>query len=1262
MFIMEQEEYKREGIEWTFIDFGLDLQPTIDLLEKPVGVLALIDEECWFPKASDKTLIEKLIQQHSNHPKFKKPEALRKNNISFTLRHYAGDVDYSCDQWLMKNMDPLNENVVQLLQESNDTFIKNIWKDAEIIGMSNMASAESQFGARTRKGMFRTVGGLYKEQLSKLMSTLNNTNPNFVRCIIPNHEKKAGKIDAHLVLDQLRCNGVLEGIRICRQGFPNRILFQEFRQRYELLTPNVIPRGFMDGKEACRRMLQSLELDTNLFRIGQSKIFFRAGVLAHLEEERDLRLTDLIIQFQAYCRGCLARRQLNKRQQQLNALKVIQRNCAAYLKLRNWQWWRLFTKVKPILQATKHEEVLQNMETKYKDASRMLENAERDVVTMRDQVAQLVEEKNILSEKLRQEAETAQEADEERLRLQERKKELEDMLTDMGARCEEEVQRIEEISKEKNKLQNVLKDLEDQLEDEEQMRQKIQMEKMQMETKMKKFEETSAMLEDSLQRTSKEKKVLEERVNDLTQSLGEEEEKGKGLSRLKAKYENTIKDLEERLRKEQELRVNLEKAKRRLEQELVEVKDQLNEKMEQLTELQTQLSKRENELQSALTHIEEEVTGRTSMQRQIRDLEAQITEAQEDLKEEREKRKRVDLQRKELENDFEKMKNELEETQDHNQAVHDMQRKRDDELKKSIQVLEEEKKSSERTICSLKQKNLQQVEQLNEQLDQIRKQKASSEKSRQTLEIENNDLMSENKLLQNARAEADRKRKIAESTSADCQLRLKEAESERIDAQDKIMKLYNEVEGYSQQLTAAESSLTQAKKQVEFYEGQLRDNQTNLEDETRGKLAFQNQLRTMERECDNLNDQIAELEDIKGKYETKLNEKERKEADLKRQLEAETVSSKTAEEAKTKLSRDLIEMEDRISAIQLDLDKALKSRNKYQTELEDALNEISQSRNQLANMDRKARKFDQGIAEERAIREKIVTERDQIASECRDKETKILTLQREVEDITVRMNELDRLNKRQKVELDEIISSKDAKGQNAAELERNNRLLSDKIQELEQLLIEREDEVLLAEDAKSRIEVMYNALKQQMERDRAAKEESEEDARRALLRQLRDLENHLDEERKQKNSILAEKKKLEFQLNSKDEALENAMRGRDETNKALKRASATAQQYQKDAQEAFQQRDEFVNKLRQLERRVKQLEGELQQNNDICQNMERLKKAAEAERDEALSDLSTSESFKNTLLDEKKKLEGRLNELEEELDEEQGNSEILEEK
>lgn len=398
MFILEQEEYQREGIEWKFIDFGLDLQPTIDLIDKPMGIMALLDEECWFPKATDKSFVDKLAGAHCVHPKFMKTDF--RGVADFAIVHYAGKVDYSAEKWLMKNMDPLNENVVSLLQTSQDPFVCHIWKDAEIVGMAQQALSDTQFGSRTRKGMFRTVSQLYKEQLTKLMATLRNTNPNFVRCIIPNHEKRAGKIEASLVLDQLRCNGVLEGIRICRQGFPNRIPFQEFRQRYELLTPNVIAKGFMDGKKACEQMIKALDLDQNLYRVGQSKIFFRAGVLAHLEEERDYKITDLIVNFQAFCRGFLARRNYQKRLQQLNAIRIIQRNCAAYLKLRNWQWWRLYIKVKPLLEVTKQEEKLTQKEDELRQIKDKLDSQLKRCQEYEVKFQQANEEKIQLSEQL----------------------------------------------------------------------------------------------------------------------------------------------------------------------------------------------------------------------------------------------------------------------------------------------------------------------------------------------------------------------------------------------------------------------------------------------------------------------------------------------------------------------------------------------------------------------------------------------------------------------------------------------------------------------------------------------------------------------------------------------------------------------------------------------------------------------------------------------------------------------------------------------
>ncbi|KAJ2138800.1 class II myosin, partial [Coemansia sp. RSA 637] len=311
MFVLEQEEYTREGIEWNFIDFGMDLQPTIDLIDrtKPIGVMSCLDEECVMPKATDKTFTEKLHGLWAN--KSDKYEAPR-FAMGFTIKHYASQVEYSTEGWLEKNKDPLNENVTRLLGNSSEPFIAQLYSDyadgqsGTPGGGNDVSSSGTRVPTTLKRGAFRTVGQRHKDQLNLLMAQLNSTQPHFVRCILPNSEKRAGKIDTPLVLDQLRCNGVLEGIRITRQGFPNRIPFLEFRQRYEILAPNTIPRQvFVDSKQAASKLLEAFKMDKAKYRLGHTKVFFRAGVLGELEEIRDVELSKIIVQFQAMARGAL---------------------------------------------------------------------------------------------------------------------------------------------------------------------------------------------------------------------------------------------------------------------------------------------------------------------------------------------------------------------------------------------------------------------------------------------------------------------------------------------------------------------------------------------------------------------------------------------------------------------------------------------------------------------------------------------------------------------------------------------------------------------------------------------------------------------------------------------------------------------------------------------------------------------------------------------------------------------------------------------
>ncbi|XP_026113063.1 myosin-10 isoform X1 [Carassius auratus] len=1265
MFVLEQEEYQREGIEWSFIDFGLDLQPCIDLIERPAnppGVLALLDEECWFPKATDKTFVDKLVQEQGTHAKFQKPRQL-KDKADFSIIHYAGRVDYKADEWLMKNMDPLNDNVATLLHQSTDKFVGELWKDVDrIVGLDQVAGMnETAFGAtyKTKKGMFRTVGQLYKESLTKLMATLRNTNPNFVRCIIPNHEKRAGKLEPHLVLDQLRCNGVLEGIRICRQGFPNRIVFQEFRQRYEILTPNAIPKGFMDGKQACERMIRALELDPNLYRIGQSKIFFRTGVLAHLEEERDLKITDIIIYFQSVCRGYLARKAFAKKQQQLSALKVLQRNCAAYLKLRHWQWWRLFTKVKPLLQVTRQEEEMQAKDEELIKVKERQVKVENELVEMERKHQQLLEEKNILAEQLQAETELFAEAEEMRARLVAKKQELEEILHDLESRVEEEEERNQSLQNEKKKMQSHIQDLEEQLDEEEAARQKLQLEKVTAEAKIKKMEEDILLLEDQNSKFLKEKKLLEDRVSEMTSQLAEEEEKAKNLGKVKNKQEMMMVDLEERLKKEEKTRQELEKSKRKLDAETTDLQDQIAELQAQIEELKIQLAKKEEELQAVLARGDEEVAQKNNALKQVRELQAQLAELQEDLESEKAARNKAEKLKRDLSEELEALKTELEDTLDTTAAQQELRTKREQEVAELKKAIDDEMKNHESQVQEMRQRHGTALEEISEQLEQAKRVKSNLEKNKQTLESDNKELTSEVKSLQQAKSESEHKRKKLEAQLQEFMARFSEGEKVKGELSDRSHKLQAELDNVSALLEDAEKKGIKLAKDTSSLESQLQDTQELLQEETRQKLNLSSRIRQLEEEKNSLLEQQEEEEEARRNLEKQLATLQSQLVETKKKLEDDVGALEGLEEVKRKLQKDMEGTSQKLEEKAIAYDKLEKTKNRLQQELDDLMVDLDHQRQIVSNLEKKQKKFDQMLAEEKTISARYAEERDRAEAEAREKDTKALAMARALDEALEAKEEFERLNKQLRAEMEDLMSSKDDVGKNVHELEKSKRTLEQQVEEMRTQLEELEDELQATEDAKLRLEVNMQAMKAQFDRDLQARDEQNEEKKRALVKQVREMEAELEDERKQRALAVAAKKKLEMDLKDVEAQIEAANKARDEAIKQLRKLQAQMKDYQRELEEARSSRDEIFAQSKENEKKLKSLEAEILQLQEDLASSERARRHAEQERDELADEISNSASGKAALLDEKRRLEARIAQLEEELEEEQSNMELL---
>ncbi|CAK6973510.1 myosin-10-like isoform X5 [Scomber scombrus] len=1272
MFILEQEEYQREGIEWNFIDFGLDLQPCIDLIERPAhppGVLALLDEECWFPRATDRSFVDKLSGEQGTHPKFFKSKQPR-GEADFSIIHYAGKVDYKADDWLIKNMDPLNDNVASLLHQSSDHFVSELWKEVDrIVGLDQVSSGDNSgsipFGAaglKTKKGMFRTVGQLYKESLAKLMATLRNTNPNFLRCIIPNHEKRAGKLSPNLVLDQLRCNGVLEGIRICRQGFPNRIPFQEFRQRYEILTPNAIPRTFMDGKQASELMISALELDHNLFRVGQSKVFFRAGVLAHLEEERDLKITDTIIRFQSASRGYLARKAFLKKQQQLSAMRVMQRNCAAYLKLRNWQWWRLFTKVKPLLQVTRQDEEIQVREAELQKANDKLIRVEQDFCELDKKHVQLLEEKAVLADQLQAEAELFAEAEEMRARLANRKQELEEVLGELESRLEDEEERGAQLTNEKKRMQQNIQDLEEQLEEEESARQRLLLEKVSLETKVKSLETDLLSAVEQRDRFNKEKKQLEDRLSEVTDQLTEEEEKTKSLNKLKNKQEAVIADLDERLKREEQGRLEQEKWRRRMENEAVEAQEQLSDLGMLSAELRGSLSQKEKEITTMQGRLEEEGARRAEAQRALREAMSQVSELKEEVDNERGMRERAEKQRRDLGEELEALRTELEDTLDTTAAQQELRSRREAELNELQRCVEEETRRHEVQLSELRVKHSAAIDNLQEQLDNSKRARQSLEKAKAVLEEERHNLTSELKSLQTSRTETERGRKRAEGQLQELGARLAQADREREEREERVHKLQCEIESVSGNLSSADTKSLRLTKEVSSLESQLHDAQELLQEETRQKLALGSRVRALEEERNGLMERVEEEEERSKELTRQIQTHTQQLAELRKQSEEVNIAVEAGEEARRKLQRELDGAIQRERQREEEKERVERQRERLREEIEDMTLALQRERQNCTALEKRQKKFDQCLAEEKAVSARLADERDRAEADSREKETRYLALSRALQEAQDQREELERANKQLRLEMEQLVNQQDDVGKNVHELERTRRALETEAQNLRVQTQELEEELTEAENSRLRLEVNMQALKAQFERELSTSEEKGEEKRRALSKQVRELEIQLEEERSQRSQAVSSKKQLEAELQEAEAQVETSSRGKEEAVKQLRRLQGQMKEILRELDETKLARDEVITQSKDSEKKIQILEAEVLQFTEELSVSERQRRQAQQERDEMADEMVNSSSGKTVLLEEKRRLESRVSQLEEELEEEQSNAELLAER
>ncbi|CAM4556538.1 myosin-1B [Lepidochelys kempii] len=1250
MFVLEQEEYKKEGIEWEFIDFGMDLAACIELIEKPMGIFSILEEECMFPKATDISFKNKLYDQHlgkSNN--FQKPKPVKgKAEAHFALVHYAGTVDYNINGWLEKNKDPLNETVIGLYQKSSMKTLALLFAT-----YGGDAEGGGKKGGKKKGSSFQTVSALFRENLNKLMSNLRSTHPHFVRCIIPNETKTPGAMEHELVLHQLRCNGVLEGIRICRKGFPSRVIYADFKQRYRVLNASAVPEGqFMDSKKASEKLLGSIDVDHTQYKFGHTKVFFKAGLLGLLEEMRDDKLAQLITRTQAMCRGFLMRVEFKKMMERRESIFCIQYNVRSFMNVKHWPWMKLYFKIKPLLRSAEAEKEMANMKEEFEKTKEELAKSEAKRKELEEKMVTLLQEKNDLQLQVQSESDGLADAEERCDQLIKTKIQLEAKIKEVTERAEDEEEMNAELTAKKRKLEDECSELKKDIDDLELTLAKVEKEKHATENKVKNLTEEMAVLDETIAKLTKEKKALQEAHQQTLDDLQAEEDKVNTLSKAKTKLEQQVDDLEGSLEQEKKIRMDLERAKRKLEGDLKLAQESTMDLENDKQQLEEKLKKKDFEISQLQSKIEDEQVLGIQLQKKIKELQARIEELEEEIEAERASRAKAEKQRADLSRELEEISERLEEAGGATAVQIEMNKKREAEFQKMRRDLEEATLQHEATAAALRKKHADSTAELGEQIDNLQRVKQKLEKEKSELKMEIDDLASNMETVSKAKSNLEKMCRTLEDQLSE--VKTKEEEHQRTinDLSAQRARLQTESGEFARQVEEKDTLISQLSRGKQAFTQQIEELKRHLEEEIKAKNALAHALQSARHDCDLLREQYEEEQEAKGELQRALSKANSEVAQWRTKYETDAIQrTEELEEAKKKLAQRLQDAEEHVEAVNSKCASLEKTKQRLQNEVEDLMIDVERSNAACAALDKKQKNFDKVLAEWKQKYEEMQAELEASQKESRSLSTELFKMKNAYEETLDQLETLKRENKNLQQEISDLTEQIAEGGKTIHELEKVKKQTEQEKSEIQSALEEAEASLEHEEGKILRIQLELNQVKSEIDRKIAEKDEEIEQLKRNHVRVVESMQSTLDAEIRSRNEALRLKKKMEGDLNEMEIQLSHASRLAAEAQKNLRNTQGVLKDTQIHLDDALRSQEDLKEQVAMVERRANLMLAEIEELRAALEQTERARKVAEQELLDASERVQLLHTQNTSLINTKKKLETDISQIQSEMEE-----------
>merc|ERR1712127_372 len=1229
------------------VDFGMDLQKCIDMFEKPMGLLAVFEEESLFPKATDNTFCEKL---HSNllgkWPNFAKPNPRPDPDAHFAVLHYAATVSYNLTSWLEKNKDPLNDTIVEMIKNGSNTLMIQCFADHP----GQPLEAPKDDGGRKKKGGGKTVSSYFKGQLDDLMTTLYKTEPHFIRCVVPNTHKQPGGVEPGLVMHQYQCNGVLAGIAICRKGFPNKTLYPEFKSRYNILAAKMVAKAKND-KAAAGAVMDAIKLDKEKFRLGHTKVFFRAGILGFMEEVREDKIGEVLSWLQAGARGKASRMQFKKLQDQKLALYCCQRTIRNYYIGKTWQWWAIWLAIKPNLKCTQFGKYKAEYEGKIALAEANIDKAISECNAVIAEHDKIMNEKNELDLALNSGGNAVQDIIDKTNRLEAAKNDLQKQVDQTKLRIKGEEETIAGIQQSGNKVTSDADRLREEIKNLESTIEKCEEDKMTKDSQIRTLRDEIAHQEDLISKLGKDKKSTGEGRQKTEEDIQAMEDRCNHLNKVKGKLEQSLDECEDTLEREKKTKGDVEKQKRKVEGDLKLTQEAVSDLERVNSELAQTVQRKDKEVSSIAAKIEDEGTLGSKYSKQVKELVARVDELDEELSVERNNRAKAEKNRSLLSRDLEDLGTRLAEVGSNTSTQIELNKKREGELVKLKADLDEANIAHEGTLAALRQKHNNSMAELGNQIDGINKNKAKSEKDKAGME---RDLQEARAGLEEAmrdRANMEKNCRMAQGLIVESNQKQDELARALNDADSTKKKLQVEAQDLSRQIDETENAIGALQKNKISLSTQLEDTKKLADGESRDRATLLTKFKSLSSEAENLRMKIDEESEKKNDVLKALSKAQSEIQLWKSKYETEALGRiDELEGGKAKLGARVSEAEELIESLNAKIGSAEKSKSRMDAELEELAMEYERTHAAACITEKRGKNFDKVVGEWKAKADDLMAELDASHSEARNYSNERFRLKSGLDEANEQLDIVRRENKNLADEIKDLLDQLGDGGRSIHELDKQRRRMETEKEELQSALEEAEGSLESEENKVLRASLELGQVRQEIDRKIAEKEEEFNNTRKNHTHAMESMQASLETEQKAKAEALRIKKKLEGDINEFEIALDHANKANNEALKSIKRYQGQMRDAEVQHEAAARLRQEMSEKASLAERRSNALQGEMEEARALLDSAERGKRQTEAELTEARMAVNEMNNVNSRAGADKRSLEGAVHTLQAEID------------